>query len=294
MKKNLFKILASALATVACLGAFAACGQPDNGDGGKTPALKVIEIELTQEEYAFAVNKNNANLLEQANAYLAEIKGNGAFDAVVNKWFGEGAAPVGYPNGNYDESKDQLVVLTNTPFEPFEYTGDDGKYYGVDIELMAGFADYLDKELCIIEHLDFDTICEEANKYTNGVVAAGLTVSEDRAAIVNFTNSYYSASQKLIVAGTDTKFDACQTAEDVENILKTFDTSVNIGYQNGTTGALYVNGDAEWEFDGFNVTKSGYRTAALAAQALVNGSIQYVVVDSAPASAIVKAINAMN
>ena len=291
MKKNIVKAIAATLVATACVGCFAAC--QDNG-GDETPALKVIEIELTQEEYAFAVNKNNTTLLEQANANLTEIKSNGAFDAVVNKWFGEGAAPVGYPIGTYDADKDQLVVLTNTPFEPFEYTGSDGKYYGVDIELMAGFADYLDKELCIIEHLDFDTICEEANKYTNGVVAAGLTVSADRAEVVNFTNSYYSASQKLIVAGTDTKFDACQTAKDVEDILKTFDTSVNIGYQNGTTGALYVNGDAEWGFDGFSVTKSGYRTAALAAQALVNGNIQYVVVDSAPANAIVKAINAMN
>ena len=98
----------------------------------------------------------------------------------------------------------------------------------------------------------------------------------------------------MIVAGSDTTFDNCKTAEDVENILKGLTTSTTIGYQNGTTGALYVNGDEEWEFTGFNVTKSGYRTAALAAQALVNGNIQYVVVDSAPANAIVKAINEMN
>ena len=293
MKKNIFKALATTVAAVACVSCFAACGQMGN-DGDKTDALKLIDIELTQEEYAFAVNKNNADLLTSANAYLAEIKGNGDFDAIVNKWFGEGEDPVGYDLGTYDESKDQLVVVTNTPFEPFEYTGDDGKYYGIDMELMAGFAEYLDKELCIIEHLDFDTICEKANEYPNGVVAAGLTVSADRAEIVNFTDSYYSASQKLIVAGTDTKFDNCQTAADVEAILKTLTTSTTIGYQNGTTGALYVNGDADWEFDGFSVTPSGFRTAALAAQALVNGNIQYVIVDAAPAKAIVTKINALN
>ena len=293
MKKNIFKALATTVAAVACVSCFAACNQT-NGDGDKTDALKLIDIELTQEEYAFAVNKNNVDLLTSANAYLAEIKGNGDFDAIVNKWFGEGEDPVGYDLGTYDESKDQLVVVTNTPFEPFEYTGDDGKYYGIDMELMAGFAEYLDKELCIIEHLDFDTICEKANEYPNGVVAAGLTVSADRAEIVNFTDSYYSASQKLIVAGTDTKFDNCQTAADVEAILKTLTTSTTIGYQNGTTGALYVNGDADWEFDGFSVTPSGFRTAALAAQALVNGNIQYVIVDAAPAKAIVTKINALN
>ncbi|MBE7077808.1 MAG: transporter substrate-binding domain-containing protein [Clostridiales bacterium] len=286
------KIIALTLATVAACAtlSLASCNKPQD----ETPALKLIDIELTQEEYAFAVNKNNTELLASANAYLAEIQSNGAFDAIVNKWFGDGEAPVGYDVGTYDATKDQLVVVTNTPFEPFEYTGNDGKYYGVDMELMAGFAEYLDKELCIIEHLDFDTICDKANEYPNGVVAAGLTVSADRAAIVNFTNSYYSASQKLIVAGDDTRFDNCKTAADVENILKTLDKSTTIGYQNGTTGALYVNGDEEWEFTGFNVTKSGYRTAALAGQALVNGNIQCVVVDAAPASAIVKTLNAMN
>ena len=292
MNKGIIKTLALTLAAASCF-AFASCNIV-NDSTEKTPALKLIDIELTQEEYAFAVNKDNAELLNSANEYLAEIKSNGQFDAIVNKWFGEGAAPVGYETGTYDETKDQLVIITNTPFEPFEYTGDDGKYYGIDMELMVGFADYLDKEFCIIEHLDFDTICEKANEYPNGVVAAGLTVSEDRAEVVNFTNSYYSASQKLIVAGSDTKFDACQTAADVETILKSFDKSTTIGYQNGTTGAYYVNGDAEWGFDGFNVTPSGFRTAALAAQALVNGNIQYVIVDAAPAKAIVNKINALN
>ena len=108
------------------------------------------------------------------------------------------------------------------------------------------------------------------------------------------TDSYYEASQKIIVKGDDTTFDACKDAAAVEAILKGFDNKTIIGYQNGTTGALYVNGDADWEFDGFSVTPSGFRTAALAAQALVNGNIQYVIVDAAPAKAIVTKLNALN
>ena len=101
-------------------------------------------------------------------------------------------------------------------------------------------------------------------------------------------------SQKLIVAGDDTTFDNCKTKEDVEAILQGFGKDVTIGYQNGTTGALYVNGDDDWGFTALNVTPSGFNTAALAAQALINKSIKYVVVDSAPAAAIVKALNAIN
>ena len=288
IKKFLAGVLAAVLA-VATLG-FVACGDKKDGPD----ALKVIDVKLTEENYAFAVNKNNATLLASANTYLATIKDNGTFNTIVAKYFEGKGTPVGQSVGTYDASKNQLVVLTNTPFEPFEYVGNDGKYYGVDMEIAKGLADYLEMELCIIEHLNFDTICEEVSKYENGMVMAGLTVSADRAEIVNFTNPYYEASQVLITAGTDTKFDECKTAADVETILNTFDSSVSIGYQNGTTGALYVNGDEDWGFPGFKVTPSGYNTAALAAQALVNGSISYVIVDAAPAAAIVKAINEMN
>ena len=289
MKKFLATLCSAVLAIAACFSAVA-CG----GGNNDTDALKLINVKLTEENYAYAVNKNNAELLASANTYLAAIKEDGTFDAIVAKYFEGEGTPVGQPIGTYDASKEQLVVLTNTPFEPFEYVGNDGKYYGVDMEVAAGLATYLEMELCIIEHLNFDTICEEVSKYENGMVMAGLTVSEDRAEIVNFTNPYYEASQMLITAGTDTKFDECTTAAEVEAILNTFDTSVSIGYQNGTTGALYVNGDEDWGFPGFNATPSGYNTAALAAQALINGSIQYVIVDAAPAAAIVKALNELN
>ena len=287
--KKLLTILLATLMVLTCAIGLTAC----NDDNGSEPVLKVVNINLSQEEYAFAVNKGNTDLLNSINTYLATAKQNGEFDAIMDKYFGDGT-PTGYNLGTYDESKDQLVVLTNTPFEPFEYVGDDGKYYGVDIEIAAAVANALDKELCIIEWLDFDSICEQANMYDNAIVAAGLTVSEDRAAIIDFSDSYYQASQVIIAKAGDTTFDNCETAADVEEILATFTADKKVGYQNGTTGALYVNGDEDWGFAGISCTPSGYKTAALAAQALVNGSIDYVVVDSAPAAAIVRAVNAAN
>lgn len=284
--KKFLALLAAIVVSVASLG-LTACG-------GGAKALKVIDINLTEEEYAYAINKGNSDLLASANTYLAQIKTNGVFETILAKYFEGEGTPEGVELGNYSAAKDQLVVLTNTPFEPFEYVGDDGKYYGVDMEIAKGFAAYLGKELCVIEHINFDTICEEVNKYDNAMVMAGLTVSADRAEVVDFTNTYYEASQVLIVKGDDTKFDNCTTAAEVEAILAGFDKSVTIGFQKGTTGELYVNGDEDWGFDGFNVTASGYNTAALAAQALVNGSINYVVVDAAPANAIVKALNELN
>ncbi len=289
MKKFLVVMLAIALSVVSVF-AMTACNNPqEEGED----VLKVVEINLSEEDYAFAVNKGNTTLLNSVNAYLDTIKSNGQFEQIVDKYFGDGT-PTGYSIGNYDATKDQLVVLTNTPFEPFEYVGDDGKYYGVDMEIAAGVAEYTDKELCIIEWTDFNTICEQANNYANAIVAAGLTVSTDRAEIIDFSNSYYQASQVIVAKAGDTTFDACKSAADVEAILANFDASKKIGYQNGTTGELYVNGDEDWGFAGITCTPQVYKTAALAAQALINGSIDFVVVDVAPANAIVKAMNSAN
>jgi polar amino acid transport system substrate-binding protein len=167
MKKFLATICSAVLAIAACFSAVA-CG----GGNNDTDALKLINVKLTEENYAYAVNKNNAELLASANTYLAAIKEDGTFDAIVAKYFEGEGTPVGQPIGTYDASKEQLVVLTNTPFEPFEYVGNDGKYYGVDMEVAAGLATYLEMELCIIEHVNFDTICEEVSKYENGMVMA--------------------------------------------------------------------------------------------------------------------------
>ncbi|MBQ1243920.1 MAG: amino acid ABC transporter substrate-binding protein, partial [Clostridia bacterium] len=77
-------------------------------------------------------------------------------------------------------------------------------------------------------------------------------------------------------------------------ILKGFDATTKIGYQNGTTAQFYVLGDAEWEFDGFAVEGKGYDNGALAVQDLINGNINYVIIDAAPATMIAANFNALS
>lgn len=120
---------------------------------------------------------------------------------------------------------------------------------------------------------------------------AGLTIKEDRKEYVNFSNPYYSASQRLIVTSDNTDFDSCTDAASVEEILKGEDSSVKVGVQTGTTGQFYCEGDTEWGFDGFSMETVGYKNGSLAVQDLLNGNIQYVVIDSAPAASITSAIN---
>lgn len=279
------KLLATALALVMAAATLVGCGSSDSS----AEKVKVIEIDLTQEEYAFGVDKNQPELLEKTNEFIAKIMEDGTFEEICNHYFGDGT-PVAVKSAELDESKDQLVVATNAAFEPFEYTDGGDSFYGIDMEIAAALAEYLGKEL-VIQHMDFDAVCLAVGQQKCDIAMAGLTVREDRKEYVNFTNSYYNASQKLIVAADDTTFDGCTDVASVEAILNGFDSSVKIGVQNGTTGQFYVQGDEDWGFAGYAVTCTGYKNGSLAVQDLINGNINYVVIDSAPAAAITAAVN---
>lgn len=281
MKKVLSLLAVIAIAaTIFC---FAGCGE-------KVTA-KVIDYQLTSEEYAFAVNPKDTALLEKVNAFLTEIKGNGKFDEVVGHYFGEGS-PVEITSAKEDSSKDQLVVVTEPGFEPFEYTSGD-KYVGIDMELAKMLADSLGKEL-VIKPIDFDSIFQTLNTDGADIGMAGITKNEERAKLVTFSDSYYNAAQKLIVKSNDTKFKDVKSKEDVETALKALSKDVKIGVQTGTTGQSYVDGDESFDFAGLTATSVGYQTGSLAVNAMLNGDVDYVIIDEAPAACIVKAVNALN
>ena len=252
--------------------------------------VRVIDINLTSEEYAFGVDKEQPELLEKTNEFIAKIMEDGTFDEICNHYFGDGE-PVMVKSAEYDESKDQLVVATNAGFEPFEYMkGED--YCGIDMEMAALLADYLGKEL-VIQNMDFDAVCLAVGQQKCDIAMAGLTITDSRKDQVTFTDSYYNASQKLIVAADDTTFDACKTKEDVEAIFKTFDSKTKVGAQNGTTAQFYVEGSADLDFAGFDMTLVGYKNGSLAVQDLLNGNLDYVIIDAAPAESITAAINSL-
>lgn len=252
--------------------------------------VRVIDIDLTSEQYAFGVNKDETDLLEKTNEFIAKIMEDGTFDEICDHYFGDGE-PVMVKSAEYDESKDQLVVATNAGFEPFEFMkGED--YCGIDMEMASLLADYLGKEL-VIQNMDFDAVCLSVGQGKCDIAMAGLTITESRKDQVAFTDSYYNASQKLIVAADDTTFDDCKTAEDVEAILKTFDSKTKVGVQNGTTGQFYVQGSEDLGFEGYDMTLTGYKNGSLAVQDLLNGNLDYVIIDAAPAASITAAINSL-
>ena len=278
------KIMALALALVMVLGTLTACG------GGAAQA-KVITVNLTEEEYAFGVDKNQPELLDATNAFIKKIKENGTFDEICNKYFGDGT-PEAVTSAKKDDTKDQLVVATNAAFAPFEYTEDGGKsYLGIDMEIAALLAKELGKELVIVD-MEFESVCTSVQLGQCDIAMAGLTINEERKDLVNFSDSYYEASQQVIVLSDNTEFDACKTAADVESILNAKTKDCKIGVQKGTTGNWYVAGDEDWGFAGFSTTCVEMAIGALAVQDLLNGNLDCVIIDSAPAAKIVESFNA--
>lgn len=278
------KLLALALVAIIAIGCLAGCGS--------SAKVKVIEIDLTSEEYAFGVDKTQPELLTQVNDFIKKIKEDGTFDEILNKYFGDGT-PTPVTSAALDESKDQLVVATNAAFEPFEYM-DGENYLGIDMEIAALLAEELGLEL-VISNMDFDSVCLSVGQQKCDIAMAGLTVNEARKEYVTFSDSYYNAAQRLVVMSDDTTFDACTDAASVEAILNTYtledETVTKIGVQNGTTGQFYVQGDADWGFAGFGVECVGYKNGSLAVQDMINGNIKYVIIDSAPAKCITDAFN---
>lgn len=191
----------------------------------------------------------------------------------------------------YPATDGKFTIVTNCPFGMYEYIDkSDGKIYGIDIELAGLFAKEEGLEL-VVKNIDFDAIFAQVDAGYADAGMAGITVSEKRKKVYDFTDTYAQASQKLIVLDGNTDFDGKTTVEAVEEALKGL-SGKKIGFQTGTTGQMYIDGDEDFGYDGFaNIDGKGYNTAVTAIQDMKAGNIYAVVVDEGPASALVASID---
>jgi ABC-type amino acid transport substrate-binding protein len=188
--------------------------QPAKALAKNIAGVKVIDIPLTIEEYAFGVDKAQPELLDSINEIIADMKIDGTLDAIISAYATEtGIVPI--TSAEYDSSKadSQLVVATNAAFAPFEYK-QGNQFVGIDMAIAKHIADTLGMELVIMD-MEFDSVVTSVG--TNGidVAMAGLTVNEKRKESVNFTSSYYNAAQVVMVLSDNNDFENCQSAEDV-------------------------------------------------------------------------------
>ena len=168
----------------------------------------------------------------------------------------------------------KLIMSTNAAFPPYEMTDDNGNYIGIDVEVAQAIAKELGLEL-VIDNMGFTAALEAAQKGKSDMVMAGVTVNEDRLKVMDFSDSYATGVQVVIVKeGSDVTMDNLDTKR--------------IGTQLGTTGYIYASDTPEnGGYGEENVI--GYDNGITAVKALINGQVDCVIIDNAPAQEFVKA-----
>ena len=164
----------------------------------------------------------------------------------------------------------KLTMATNATFPPYEMTTDAGEFEGIDIETAQAIADKLGLELQI-DDMDFDAALLSVQQGKADIVMAGVTVTDERKAVMDFSDSYATGIQSIIVPeGSD-----IASPDDL--------AGKKIGTQRGTTGYIYCSDD----FGDENVV--AYDDGLTAVQALNNGQVDAVVIDNAPAKEFIAA-----
>lgn len=295
MKKILSLVLAM-LMLVTVVTTLASCGK-------KNDDLTALDaVDLLKEDFGIGVKKNNPELLAAVNKVVDEWVDNGNM-AKYEKYYTDlatfaedetgtviapsaGDLKVSWDFGNATET---ITVYTESGFAPFEFIYE-GKVVGLDIAIMSQVAVNMGKKI-VVEDILFDTI-PTAVKSDSGlaVAAAGLTITEDRAQEMDFSNVYYSST---LVVVSDKK-DAYDSVADLAGL--------KVGVQEGTSGDLIISaakgqGHVYEDGDGNEKTVKidgatevvQYKQYALALADLKSGRIDAILMDKLPALTMLKA-----
>ena len=169
--------------------------QPAQTFVAENEGLKILETEYTEEDYAMAFKKGS-ELTAEFNQAMSELKADGTFDAII-AYYIEGEGERYTSPADVDRSKGTLVMATNAEFPPYEYYDGDA-IVGIDADFALAICDKLGYELKI-EDMAFDSIISAVDSGKADFAAAGMTVTEDRKEQVDFSDSYYTGKQVIIV-----------------------------------------------------------------------------------------------
>jgi len=171
----------------------------------------------------------------------------------------------------------KLHMSTNAAFPPYEMLTDDGGFEGIDVEVAEAIAGKLGLEL-VVDDMGFDAALTAVQQGQSDIAMAGITITEDRQAVMDFSDSYATGVQVVIVKADSP---AVQSIDDLAS-------AALIGCQADTTGYIYASDTPENGGYGADHVIA-YDTGALAVMALANGQIDAVIIDNEPAKAFVAA-----
>ena len=292
MKKFLIAALSALMVAVMAV-SMAACGG--------TAGVKIIEIDLSTEQYGVAIQKGNTELAAEINDVLAQLLGDGVevdgetvtfqslYEAEMDALAAGEVISIGDVATSSSDREEGLVVAANAEFAPFEYRVGTS-FGGIDMQVAKILAEGMGKTL-VIRHMAFESVLQSVQSGESDIALAGLTINEERAQQVDFSDPYYDTTQRIAVSADNTMFDECKTEEDVVAVLKSLE-GAKAGAAKTQTGYYYLVGEASFEFEGYsNIATSAYPTVSAAVQDLVNGTIDLVCADAVPLQAAVNAVN---
>ena len=302
MKKFLALIGSVVLAAVMAV-SMAACSQG-------MQRVKVLDVQLTCEQYGYCVSKDNAEIMEEVNSLIGLLCGSEAFnpedsqsgadaEGVAYDLNGDGTAEnvtfkILYEAVQNDEAgdigevatsvpagadrNDYLVVATNAEFPPFESMVGD-RFAGIDMHIAKMLAQRLGREL-VIKNMEFDVVITDVENGASDIGMAGLTINRGREEVVTFSKGYYMTTQRIAILESDTVFDGCETEEEIVAKINSELKGEAAGGAIGQTGFFYIIGSTDFEFAGFpDINARSYDTVALAVRDLANGKVRFVVAD---------------
>ena len=161
--------------------------------------IRIIDEEFSLEDYAFCVSKENTGLLAQINTAIEKLQADGTIDNIIKNYIGTEEEIGAYPYVSKDVARTNgtLIIGTNAEFPPYEYY-ENNQITGIDMDIMRAVSDELGMDMQI-EDMAFDSIIAAITSGKVNVGASGFTVTEDRKKNINFTDTYITTKQVIIV-----------------------------------------------------------------------------------------------
>lgn len=165
---------------------------------GKNPGLTVLPGMITNDHYGFAVQQSNAVLKNQIDRVLAELKQSGEYAAMRQRWFPKEGNPAAMPDIPLMGTNGVLKLGTSAVTEPFSFIDGSQQVVGFDIELARCIAQELDMKIEVI-NMDFGAIIPALISGKVDMIAACITITEERAKKVLFSEPYYAGGIAALV-----------------------------------------------------------------------------------------------
>ncbi|MDE5584583.1 MAG: transporter substrate-binding domain-containing protein [Ruminococcus sp.] len=159
--------------------------------------LEILRQPLSEEEYAIAYKKGNDELGEKLNSAIQNLKDDGTLEIISRHWIGKNPDHKPYQPDNNITRNGTLIMATNAEFPPYESV-ENGEIVGFDIDMANAICDELGMELKI-QNIDFNAVITSISLDESDVGIAGMSVTTERSEIVDFTQSYATSSQVIIV-----------------------------------------------------------------------------------------------